>query len=51
MKKTIIIEINWNNKESIKKSERQKASAENKGYSLIASLGGCEKNTLIYEIR
>lgn len=46
--KTITLNIDWNNEDSIKLAEKQKAQLENKGYTLINSFGGVNHSVMIY---
>ena len=42
------IEVNWNNKKSIKSAEKQKAILENDGYKQVGTETGINTATLIY---
>ena len=46
--KTVNININWNDEKSIKIAEKTKARLENKGYSLVNTLAGINRSTLVY---
>ena len=49
--KTETVTIDWNNTKSIQKAERKKLSLENKGYSLIKTIGGLTTSKLVYELK
>jgi len=46
--KTVEININWNNPDSIKIAEKTKVKLENKGYTLINHFGGMNTSVMIY---
>ena len=46
--KTVTININWDNLDSIKQAEKQKLALENKGYKLINQFGGLHSSVMIY---
>ena len=49
--KTVEININWQNSDSIKIAERTKAKLENKGYTLINHFGGINTSVMIYALK
>lgn len=46
--KTVYINVQWDNPDSIKCAERSKARLENKGYTLVNQFGGMFNSTMLY---
>ena len=49
--KTVTININWDNIDSIKNAEIAKKRLENKGYTLINHFGGLHTSVMIYALK
>ena len=48
LNKTITLDIDWQNIDSIKLAEKTKLKLENKNYKLINNFGGLRFTTMIY---